>query len=243
MKKPKFIVFDYGETLIHEKFFYPLEGTKAILANPLVNSNNTSAEEIQEIAYQATKQYRRYQDGKVPNSYLEIHNYQFQNYIYEYFGVEIGIDPKESETIFWDAAAPGERISGSETLLKWLKGNNIPMAVVSNLSFSSQSLAERLKEFFPSIDFDFVMSSANYGFRKPHPYLFKLVKQKIYQILGENIHSKEIWFVGDDFNADIVGARNAGMTPVWIHQKEESDIFTVENLKELLEVLKNECEE
>lgn len=240
MKKPKFIVFDYGETLIHEMGFDPLKGTKAVLSDPHVNANHTSAEEIQQIAYEVTTCYRNYQDETVPNSYLEIHNHQFQNYIYEFFGVEIGLDPNTSETIFWDAAAPGEKTPGSDRLLEWLNKQGIPVGVVSNLSFSSETLKERLKTFFPDIEFAFVMSSANYGLRKPHPYLFKLVKQKIDQYLKEKVDPKKVMFVGDDYKADIIGAKQAGMIPVWIHEKEEINEVVVKDLNELLEVLNNE---
>lgn len=46
MNNPKMIIFDYGQTLINEKRFDGLKGTRAVLQEAARNPNNISAEEI-----------------------------------------------------------------------------------------------------------------------------------------------------------------------------------------------------
>lgn len=60
MKKPKMIIFDYGQTLVNEKIFDPLKGTKAVLCDAAKNPNDVSAEEVQALANELNKEIRRY---------------------------------------------------------------------------------------------------------------------------------------------------------------------------------------
>ena len=50
MNRPKMIIFDYGQTLVNEKSFDGLKGTRAVLREATRNLNNISAEEIQAMA-------------------------------------------------------------------------------------------------------------------------------------------------------------------------------------------------
>jgi len=57
--------------------------------------------------------------------------------------------------------------------------------------------------------FEVVLISGDIGFRKPHPLVF----DRLIHCLG--VDGKEILYVGDDPAADIQGALNAGIQPVW----------------------------
>ncbi len=57
--------------------------------------------------------------------------------------------------------------------------------------------------------FHVVLISGALGFRKPHPSVF----QKLITRLG--VEKNQILYVGDDPEADITGAGQAGMQPVW----------------------------
>jgi putative hydrolase of the HAD superfamily len=57
--------------------------------------------------------------------------------------------------------------------------------------------------------FDTILISGDLGYRKPHPSVFrKLIKE-----LG--VAENEIAFVGDDPEADVGGALQAGLKPIW----------------------------
>lgn len=57
--------------------------------------------------------------------------------------------------------------------------------------------------------FDVVLISGEVGYRKPHPLLF----QKLVNGLG--VSGADLVYVGDDPEADVRGALNAGIQPVW----------------------------
>ena len=58
--------------------------------------------------------------------------------------------------------------------------------------------------------FDIVVISGELGFRKPHVFPFLRLME------GLGVKNDEIFFVGDDPEPDISGARDAGLQPVWM---------------------------
>lgn len=243
MNKPKMIIFDYGETLIHELCFDPLKGTEKILSSCAINPNNVSANEIQRLATRISKELRSFKNDIYQDSYLEIHNHQFQNYTYDYFGVELTVTREESETIFWNETAPFVPINYIKELLMYLAENKIKIGVISNISFSGNALARRIKTCFPEIPFEFIISSADYGFRKPHYSLFDIGLQKSNQSFKYNVDPCDIWYCGDNFICDVEGASNIGMTPVWYNTSEEKqhsnfNYLEINNWLKLIEILK-----
>jgi putative hydrolase of the HAD superfamily len=61
----------------------------------------------------------------------------------------------------------------------------------------------------PENNFEFVITSSDYIFRKPMPHLFRVA------IELSKLPPDEIWFCGDNTMADIMGAHSVGMFPVW----------------------------
>jgi putative hydrolase of the HAD superfamily len=57
--------------------------------------------------------------------------------------------------------------------------------------------------------FEGVLISGELGYRKPHPLVFR----RLTDLLGAKKH--QIIYVGDDPEPDILGARKAGLQPVW----------------------------
>jgi len=83
------------------------------------------------------------------------------------------------------------------------------MGVVSNSSNHGETLEWLLRENGIGHYFDFLISSADYGFRKPHPEIFKTAIARL------GIPREKVWFIGDKPEADIVGAKGVGLTAVW----------------------------
>ena len=54
---------------------------------------------------------------------------------------------------------------------------------------------------------------------------------------------KDTWYVGDNYACDVVGARNAGMFPIWYKgavdfaQADHNDVLTIMNWTELKDML------
>lgn len=84
--------------------------------------------------------------------------------------------------------------------------------------------------------FDHVFISESIGFPKPDIRIFEHVCKKM------NIDYKDCVFIGDNFEYDILGSKNAGMKPVWINHKNISKntdgIETFTNIKSLIKRLK-----
>jgi HAD superfamily hydrolase (TIGR01549 family) len=62
--------------------------------------------------------------------------------------------------------------------------------------------------------FDVIVCSRDLGVRKPNPRIFEYVLERLGVDPDEAVH------VGDSIEADMEGASNAGLTPIWIRRPE-----------------------
>lgn len=238
MNKPKMILFDYGQTLSDEKNFDGVRGTKAVLNSCVENPENIRAEEIQAFADELNKDIGRFDSKTSHLCKLEIHNHQFQNYLYEYFNINPIVSKEQLEKVFWDAASPGTPTINILEFLKYLKNNNIRVGVISNISFSGEALSKRIKEFFPNNSFEFILATSEYIFRKPHKRIFELALRKA------NLRAEDVWYCGDNAVCDVDGAKSMGITPVWYkgalrknNITPQTECITIEDWRELIYIL------
>lgn len=94
-----------------------------------------------------------------------------------------------------------------------------------------------LEKYFVSIYF-----SADYKVRKPHKDFFQIVLDEIKKD-NSNIRTEEVFFIGDNYNADILGAKNFGFTPVFLNRKQIAEInnenfLEINSLDELFDLAK-----
>ncbi|MGD2126640.1 MAG: HAD family hydrolase, partial [Desulfobacteraceae bacterium] len=98
-------------------------------------------------------------------------------------------------------------IPGTGEMLETLKGP-FRLGLLSNFTHppAANEIIDRvgLTPFF-----DVVLISGALGYRKPHPLVFR----KLIEELG--VPKNQILYVGDDLEPDIMGARQAGLQPVW----------------------------
>ena len=207
MTHPKMILFDYGDTLICEPDFDTLRGEKALMDYVVANKHHLSAEEINDFAQELFAR-----TGSARQNGWELHEWQFQKLLYEYLEITLGISLPEAERIFWDNASAGAVMPGAEKMLDYIKAKGIRSGVISNISFSGQALTERINRLLPNNQFEFIIASSEYLFRKPAPILFELALKKA------GLQSGEVWFCGDNITADIEGSANAGLFPVWYEE-------------------------
>lgn len=209
MNKPKMVIFDYGQTLVNEKIFDTLKGTRSVLNEAADNPNNVSAEEVQALANRLSEEIGRYGVEFENQTFLEVHNHIFQNYLYEYFGIQFTKSSAEIERIFQNAACIGEPTKNIVDLLLFLENANIRTSVISNISFSGNLLKELINSFIPSHKFEFIIASSEYVFRKPHKRIFELALRKA------NLNACDVWYCGDNAVFDVDGAAACGILPVW----------------------------
>jgi HAD superfamily hydrolase (TIGR01509 family) len=110
------------------------------------------------------------------------------------------------------------------------------LGVVSN--FAIPECVERLLERQGLTElFDVVVVSGAVNRRKPHPEIY----QKALQKLG--VKASETVFVGDTVDADVQGAKAAGMRTIYVERRPQEDAEaacpdqTIKNLNQLLKAL------
>lgn len=230
MRKPKMIIFDYGQTLVNESVFDPLKGTEAVLSKACNNPNNVSKETIQSLANELNKEIGRYGVDIDKESILEVHTHIFQKYLYEYFDIELIKPHEEVERIFANGAISSEATKNINAFLAYLKKQKIRTGVISNISFSGGLLREIISEHIPSHNFEFIIASSEYVFRKPHKRIFELALRKA------KLAPCDVWYCGDNGVCDVDGAGNCGIFPVWYKGAIE-DRKKIVPKKECLEVM------
>ncbi len=233
MKLPKMVLFDYGQTLIAEQKFDGIEGTEAVLQYAVKNKYHLSAEQIQARANEINREFGRFDPEKRHLFQIEIPNTMFTPYLYESQGIEIALSNSEIDTVFWNAAAPGAPTEGIQKFLEYLKQKGIRTGVISNISYAPSVVAERINRLLPENAFEFIITSSNFIFRKPHQRIFDLALEKA------DLKPEEVWYIGDQYECDIKGSLNAGLLPVWyigaidLSYTEDKSILTVANWEEL----------
>lgn len=209
MERPKMILFDYGQTLVSEAKFDGVRGTKAVLEYATENRYHRTAEEIQAVADRINGEIGRFDPAKRHLFQIEIPNHMFTKYLYESQGVSLSISGTALDKVFWDAASPGTPTPGIAGFLAFLKEQGIRTGVVSNISYSGAALCDRIRTLLPENSFEFILATSEYMYRKPNRRIFDLALEKAGLAAGE------AWYVGDQYECDIVGARGAGMMPLW----------------------------
>ena len=119
MKIPKMVLFDYGQTLIAEKFD-GIKGTAAVLQYATKNKYHLSAEQVQAKANEINLELGRFDPEKRHLFQIEIPNTMFTPYLYESLGIKIALSNSEIDTVFWNAAAPGVPTEGIREFLRYL---------------------------------------------------------------------------------------------------------------------------
>jgi HAD superfamily hydrolase (TIGR01549 family) len=121
--------------------------------------------------------------------------------------------------------------------LECVKDKGYRMAIISNFDYARAAYALidrfRIRHFFEKI-----IISEEVGWRKPNPIIFL----RAFELLG--IGPEEALMVGDNFKADIAGAKGVGMDAVWLENTShtpyencpETD-FIIKKLPEISEIL------
>jgi len=203
------ILFDYGQTLVDEKQFDTLAGTKALMEHAAVNKHNHTTEEVDAVAAAMNHEIGRDDPNHRHLQTIEVPNHMFTSYLYHSMGIELNLSEQEIDRIFWDAASPGAPTDGIEDLLGFLHGNGIRTGVISNISYCGEVVKERINRLLPNNHFEFIIATSEYMFRKPNPRIFRLALEKA------NLSPQDVWYAGDNPKADVQGSLNAGLHPIW----------------------------
>lgn len=203
LKRPQFIFFDLGHTLVKTHF-----NRLGWIDRWLELGHNTDGLEPEtvrtaaDVLLDATETSRE-------QDYMEFTRAQIDRNLAFRLGVTFDLTDEEMDLEFVKAAYRQVPEPGLRTALEAFQAAEIRMGVLSNSGLGHRALEYVLEQHDLLKHFEFLMSSADYGFRKPHPQLFKTALTK------SGSKPESIWFAGDSLECDVLGAQGVGMTGVW----------------------------
>ena len=204
MHPPKMILFDYAHTLAWEPDADFLRGERAAFAHVKDNPRLVTPEEAARLG---TQLFLAARDCR--HAGWELHEHQQLRLKYDLLGLTFALPMDALEDVLWTATCPGEPMPGAADMLADLRARGVRTGVISNLGWSGEALTKRLRRLLPEHEFEFVIASSDYGVRKPDPLIFRAALAKA------GLSPEDVWFCGDQIEADVFGARSAGIFPVW----------------------------
>lgn len=222
MKLPKMIIFDYGHTLLYEPGWDSARGNVALLKYATKNENGYTFKDVQKGADLIFGQHIE----SVRKLGYDIPGQVGDRLLYESFGIEFSLTPHEMENVFWNAASMGEIMPDADKLIDYINGKGIRSAIISNLLWSGEALTERLNRLLPNNQFEFVMTSSDYLFRKPNRMLFEVALRKA------ELDATDVWYCGDNPETDVEGTASNYAKRIY-EVIEGNDPLPVHTLKQL----------
>ena len=211
-KKPKMILFDVGGTLFAGDNFSAEKGFSALLKlaqNPEITDAKALTalwdEYIEEIG-------SLYSESGI---HLDLALSAIIKYATMNTGLHIDLPMAQQEEIFDRYNSDRTVIDGVPELFKTLEKLNIRYAIISNNAMSGDGLGLAIRQWIPSANPEFVLTSADLMFTKP--------AEKIFVAASNYAHLKpeECWYCGDGKIPDVDGAQGVGMSPVLLDEKSE----------------------
>lgn len=207
LAKPKMIIFDYGGTILYEPGFSFLNGERAVFKHVVKNPQNITPEQINDFNERIFLE-----SGIARKNGFELHHNQMLRMKYEFNQIELDVSYQKAEEILWDNVSPMTaecRMPHVVQMLDFLRAQGIRTGVISNMGWSGNALKRRINTILPDNNFEFIIASSEYGYRKPNSLIFELA------LVKAGLNPQDVWFCGDTFDADITGAHNAGIFPIF----------------------------
>ena len=236
MKAPKMILFDYGMTLMSEPPYNALAGFTAVMAHATVNKYGYSPEDVLEKAAEINRFIGRGDPATRHLQEVEVPNHMFSSFLYTWLGITIPLSAAEIDKIFWDAASPATPTPGMEDFLDFLEDSGIPTGVITNITYAPEVMKDRINTLLPGNHFSFILPTSEFLFRKPNPYIFQLALEMA------DLPAEDVWYIGDSYLCDVVGARKAELFPVLYTgatgpQEAHPDVLTVSCWEDMQAIL------
>ena len=214
MRKFKIILFDLGSTLVHFEGNWDKVLDQAIRKMVPVLSNvlntNVPEHEFHPLYKKALTQY--YITRDIDYTELSTQNL-LNNLLKARFQITL---PDEDINLVLEEFYSYTRshwVLDEETLptLRKLHSQGYRLGLISNAGYAPDVM-KQLEIFNLLPFFDQILISADIGYRKPHLTIF----QKAIEFFG--LPPRDFVMIGDTLSADIIGARKAGMSNVWINR-------------------------
>lgn len=208
--RPRAILFDLGDTILGNLQFDPVAGNAHLLG--FAEQTSFSAAEVRAAAQELDDLITPLRQATI----LEFTAESFNRLLFERLGIALSISYVQAAYEFWHASVTFTPEPDIDEVLRYLTTAGIRRGVVSNTPFSGAVLEAELAKHNLGGAFEFLLSSADYGIRKPHPLLFEIGLARL------GLEAEAVWCVGDTLEADIVGAKSVGLCAVWYNRRRKS---------------------
>lgn len=228
------LIFDVDDTLydLMKPFndtYYSLFGDKYdIPVEQLYKKNRQYSDEVFELV----------QSGRM--TVKEMHIYRISK-AFESFGIIIN----EEEALNFQSQylLNQDKIvvfDGIKHILDFSKSHNLNMGIITNGIKEHQMKKIKTLNLENWIKEENIFVSADFSLPKPHSEIFKFAEKKM------NLDPKETYYIGDTFENDVVGAKNAGWNSIWVNRRNSSQPletqylpdYIAKNDQELLNLIK-----
>ena len=230
------LIFDYFETIVHNKSMDFNRGLKAMWEK--YYKDKCSFEEIS--AYGEELFQHMLEIHKQGLEYAFVKD-ELPKYTEKFGGDTIKMTVEEEAGFLMRCNEMENMPSIPEALAEFNK-MGIPMYVLSNSGFTAEALSGALEKLGIRKYFKQIWSSADYGKIKPSREFFEMA---ISNVLSDNPAEKRdnIVFVGDTYSSDVKGANDAGIGVIWINHKGERNtenlsVHSIRNTSELVGIVK-----
>ncbi|WP_160687744.1 HAD family hydrolase [Clostridium sp. C2-6-12] len=236
MPKARAIVFDLFETLVRDINFDFNSGLLYLHKNIL----SKETDRVEFLDYANTYWKELYDKRNENNSEVAFEDelLDFKNK----YGFKVNYPLEE---ILFNCALEintTELFTDTIATLNQLKLLGIPVYLLSNSIFKKNIMRKFINQYDLEKYFINTYFSADYNIRKPHKGLFKIVFDDIKEY-DNSIKMEQVYFIGDNFEADVLGSENFGFTPIFINRKQDTNInnknfIEIKSLNELLEIVR-----
>lgn len=246
MASSRIIVFDLYETLIHEPDYSWDRVYNYLITN--VFSKNVSLAELKEYCWDVWAPKYKQRGTNEIDIEDEIRD------LVNMYGIKDDLTLSEITQKCLYEVGRCHLFDDTITVLEKLKELKFEIHLLSNCIYHKKQMVNLLDKLGITKYFQSIHFSSDYKVRKPSSKFFEVVINDVKKRIP-HINIKDIIFSGDNFEADIYGSYNSGMTPIYINRKnddnkileEKFDVpndgyYIVNNLTELLNLIQLKLE-
>ena len=213
MIRPKAVLFDLGDTILESRHD-PVAGINRLLE--FIDDETIQPDVIQTLTRKLDEIAALRND-----SAIEWPAASYNRLLFDMLGLPSRLTPEENAAEFLDAAIDFHPEPGIEDALDFLERHGIRRAIVSNAAFTGSVLEAQLRKNDLLDRFEFLISSCDYGIRKPHPLIFEAALVRL------SLEPAEVLFVGDKLEFDVAGANAVGLCSVWYNRLGQDSSDTI----------------
>lgn len=196
---------------------------------PELNKNGNKFQFVKRYKSNNSLCWSAYYRGKITKEQLRVKRFQLtlENYFINNINLAIDLNNQYIEQ------GPKQKglLPNANEILEFLHQKNYSLHIITNGFTESQLIKLKSNKIYHY--FNVIICSDEVGFHKPDKRIFELAVKKA------KASNENSVYIGDNFHADIIGAKNANITPIYFNPKEKKsisknrDYFTINNLIEL----------